>query len=409
MADPNDLGMNLFDIYSPDQAASQNAAAALARALRGRQALGMVGAASGDPAIAQSAGSMLQSGNALQNELAGAGLHKAEQALQEKHLTVQEQQLANMMRHQQTMEDIAMGRLGQGDTRLQAYIDNLHNALRLKGIRYNPNSGQFENIAPMTQQPAGTQPKAPLLPSVNPPPTNPGAGSVPQPGTQVPLSVPPMGGKMLQSALEQFGNDFDPNKGRSGEIGRNMSRVNAANRLLALAVDPNGGPRNLTPQQMPELAQGLASLIAGGGAGAQAQIEHLTPQSLRGDWAKVAQWVTNEPQGTGQQAFVQNMIETAKREAGVASNAIQQAAMARIGKHQVLISRNPNEAKLAADRFGYDLDPASMTIKPKGLPEPVAAAPDAQDQAAMDWLKANQNHPKAAGVAAKLRAKGLIP
>ena len=407
MADPNDVGLNLYDIYSPDQAVSQNAAAALARALRGRQALGMVGAVSGDPAITQSATGMLQSGNALQGELAGAGQHKAELELERQRYATQLAQLQAMMGYRGAELDIRNRLADQGQER----IDQMNKALALKGIRYNPNTGQMENIAPMAG--VGSQPRGPLLPRVNPPPTPaPGLGPPspsPQPSPAAAPAGPPMGGKMLQSALEQFGNDFDPNKGRSGEIGRNMARLNAANRLLALAMDPTGAPRNLTPQQMPELAQGLASLISGGGTGAQSQIEHLTPQSLRGDWAKVAQWVTNEPQGTGQQAFVQNMIETAKREAEVALNAIQQAAMARIGKHQVLISRNPNEAKLAADRFGYDLDPASMTIKPKRLPEPVAAAPDAQDQAAMDWLKANQNHPKAAGVAAKLRAKGLIP
>jgi len=407
MADPNDVGLNLYDIYSPDQAVSQNAAAALARALRGRQALGMVGAVSGDPAITQSATGMLQSGNALQGELAGAGQHKAELELERQRYATQLAQLQAMMGYRGAELDIRNRLADQGQER----IDQVNKALALKGIRYNPNTGQMENIAPMAG--VGSQPRGPLLPRVNPPPTPaPGLGPPspsPQPSPAAAPAGPPMGGKMLQSALEQFGNDFDPNKGRSGEIGRNMARLNAANRLLALAMDPTGAPRNLTPQQMPELAQGLASLISGGGTGAQSQIEHLTPQSLRGDWAKVAQWVTNEPQGTGQQAFVQNMIETAKREAEVALNAIQQAAMARIGKHQVLISRNPNEAKLAADRFGYDLDPASMTIKPKRLPEPVAAAPDAQDQAAMDWLKANQNHPKAAGVAAKLRAKGLIP
>ncbi len=47
-------------------------------------------------------------------------------------------------------------------------------------------------------------------------------------------------------------------------------------------------------------------------------------------------------------------------------------------------------------------------LQSKQAPKQPAAQPNAADQQAMDWLKANPNDPNAAGVRAKLKAKGLI-
>jgi hypothetical protein len=181
-----------------------------------------------------------------------------------------------------------------------------------------------------------------------------------------------MAGKMLDKALKDLGADFDPNGGRSGEMGKNQARVNAANRVITLGRDPSTDQaRNLTPNQMPEMAQSVASLISGNGGGAQAQIEHLLPKSFSRDAAGILQYLTNEPQGAGQQAFVQQMLETADRERDVATQAVQKAAAQRIGKHQVVISRNPQEAARTLQGYGYELDPRTLAVRPIG---PAAAA-----------------------------------
>ena len=61
-------------------------------------------------------------------------------------------------------------------------------------------------------------------------------------------------GNTLTKALMALKADFDPSGGRSGEFGKNFARVGAANRLLTLATDENGQPKDLNPQQMPELS-----------------------------------------------------------------------------------------------------------------------------------------------------------
>jgi hypothetical protein len=163
---------------------------------------------------------------------------------------------------------------------------------------------------------------------------------------------------------------------------------------------------------MPELSQALASLIAGGGTGTLAQIEHMTPKTMSGDWAKVAQWITNEPHGAGQQAFVQNMIETALREREVAQKGVDTVRSQRAAKHQRVLRGNPQESKTLLQGFGWDIDEnGSPVLKPQAAPAshaaPAAPQVSAEDQQAIEWLKANPSHPKAAAVAAKLKAKGL--
>lgn len=211
-----------------------------------------------------------------------------------------------------------------------------------------------------------------------------------------------MGGKMLDKALKELGQDFDPSGGRSGEFGKNQARINAANRIRALAVDENGNARDLTINQMPELAQSVASLISGGGSGAQAQIEHLLPRSYSRDVSGITQYLSNEPQGAGQKAFVQQMVDTAERERQVAQQSIDAARAQRAAKHQRVLLGNPEESRRVLNGFGWDLGPDGMPVQKQAAPKI-----SSDDQAAIEWLKANPNNTKAGAVAAKLKAKGL--
>lgn len=337
-----------------------NPVASLADAFRKKRALGALGMATGDPAMAS-----------LGKELTGEAQHGVTNAVQAQHLGIQQQQMQDMMRHRLVGEDLGQQRVDQGDEK----IDAMNRALALRGVRYNPNMGTFENIAGLA---GGRPPRRTLLPGATgasaPAPTpTPQPGGAPAPA-QGPSAAPPevLGG-WQDKALKALGADFNPSSGRAGEFGKNQARVNAAKRLLALGQDEHGGPRDLTPQQMPELAQGLASLISGGGAGAQSQIEHLTPQSMRGDWAKIAQWVTNEPHGTGQQAFVQNMIETAQREAQVAQQGIDQVRGQLGAKHLRILQAAPQASRKVLQGFGWDLGPDGLPVQAQAP----AAATDA--------------------------------
>lgn len=343
-----------------------NPVASLADAFRKKRALGVLGMATGDPAMAS-----------LGKELTGESQHGVTNAVQAQHLGIQQQQLQDMMRHRLVGEDLGQQRVDQGDEK----IDAMNKALALRGVRYNPNSGTFENIAGLARPPRRS-----LLPgatgaSAPAPMPTPQPGGAPAQATGPSVAPPEVLGKWQDQALKALGADFNPSSGRAGEFGKNQARVNAAKRLLALGQDEHGAPRDLTPQQMPELAQGLASLISGGGAGAQSQIEHLTPQSMRGDWAKIAQWVTNEPHGTGQQAFVQNMLETAQREAQVAQQGIDQVRGQLGAKHQRILQAAPQASRKVLQGFGWDLGPDGLPVQMQAKPPPAAVPAPASSAA----------------------------
>lgn len=354
-----------------------NPVATLANSLRRKRALGELGMATGDPAMA-----------GLGKELTGEAQHGVTEAIQAQHLGLQRDQFQSLEQHRLELEDQGRGRVTQGQERIdqgQARVDAMNQALALKGVRFNPNSGEFENITPLARPPA--QPRRTLLPGATgmgqpspaaaPPPATaspaaalPGAAASPGPAAE------PAIGKWQDKALKELGSDFNPSSGRAGEFGKNQTRVNAAKRVLALALDEKGQPRNLNPQQMPELAQSVAGLI-GGSSAAQAQTEHLLPKSYSRDVAGVLQYLTNEPHGAGQQAFVQNMVETAQREAQVAQQGIDQVRGQLGAKHQRIIQSNPQAARRVLQGFGWDLGLDGMPVQSAPAPAAAAGANDA--------------------------------
>lgn len=343
----------------------------LANALRRKRALGTLGMATGDPAMA-----------GVGKELTGEAQHGVTEALQAQHLGLQRDQFQSLEQHRLELEDQGRNRVNQGQERAdqgQARIDAMNQALALKGVRFNPNSGEFENITPLAKPPA-TVPQRTVLPGATglgrPPPA--AAPRAAPPATAPPDIAAPPGpavepaiGKWQDKALKELGSDFNPSSGRAGEFGKNQVRVNAAKRVLALAIDENGQPRNLNPQQMPELAQSVAGLI-GGSSAAQAQTEHLLPKSFSRDAAGVLQYLTNEPHGAGQQAFVQNMVETAQREAQVAQQGIDQVRGQLGAKHQRILRSNPEAARRVLQGFGWDLGPDGMPVQSTPGAAPVA-------------------------------------
>lgn len=335
-----------------------NPVASLADAFRKKRALGALGMATGDPAMAS-----------LGKELTGEAQHGVTNAVQAQHLGIQQQQMQDMMRHRLVGEDLGQQRVDQGDEK----IDAMNRALALRGVRYNPNSGAFENIAGLARPPRRTLlPGATGAATPGPTPTpQPGGAPAPAPG---PSAAPPeVLGKWQDKALKDLGADFNPSSFRAGEFGKNQARVNSAKRVLALAVDENGQPRDLSPQQMPELAQSVASLI-GGSSAAQAQIEHLLPKSYSKDVAGILQYFTNEPHGAGQQAFVKQMVETAQREAQVAQQGIDQVRGQLGAKHQRILQAAPQASRKVLQGFGWDLGPDGLPVQMPAKPPPTDAA-----------------------------------
>jgi hypothetical protein len=321
---------------------------------QGLQQLSMLGELSGDPAMQHAAGMYMQQQN------------------QARQLAV----LENSVRHQQEMENQGRGRLGISQER----VDQMNQQLAMRGIRYDPNLNKFIDIRQM----AGVKPPPPrsalplstgAAPAAPPgqPPSGDGGGPPPvAPGATGDAPI----GKWQDKALKELGADFNPSSGRSGEFGKNQARLNAAQRLLTLAVDPKtGGPADLTPQQMSEISGSLATLIGGGSSGEGTRRE-LTPYTKGRSIAEIQQWLTDAPHGADQQAFVKQMIDTAKREQGVAQQSIDQVRGQLVSKHQRILRSNPEEARKVLQGFGWDLGPDGSPIMQQAKP-PAAVGGDA--------------------------------
>jgi hypothetical protein len=111
---------------------------------------------------------------------------------------------------------------------------------------------------------------------------------------------------------------------RNSPQGRNQQTIDAAGRMLVLYDQGLDQKNGLTPTQMTEIATAAASLISGNGtSSAQAQIEHLTPQTAGRTSAQIEQWLKNEPAGAKQMEFAKQFMDTALREGHQASENIK--------------------------------------------------------------------------------------
>lgn len=112
--------------------------------------------------------------------------------------------------------------------------------------------------------------------------------------------------------------------GRSGEFGRQTKISNQADQVLQLKSQADSQGGQLSPNQMHELALATAALVSGNpGGAAQGTIEALVPHTIGSDTAKLTQWLSDSPQGTNQQAFIQQMFDTATREKNLADEKIK--------------------------------------------------------------------------------------
>jgi hypothetical protein len=131
---------------------------------------------------------------------------------------------------------------------------------------------------------------------------------------------------------------------------------------LAAMVLINQMQGNLTPNQMRELATSVANLLSRGGVVAEGQIDSLVPNTLFGKIKDWQQWLTNEPTGTGQQAFVKNLGDTVNREIGLSQQYLQQLYSSRLSQFSQFKSDKPDEYN--ADLTAHNIDPLTLEFKP---------------------------------------------
>lgn len=172
--------------------------------------------------------------------------------------------------------------------------------------------------------------------------------------------------------ITKFGDALDENKGRTGEFGRQVQFVNNADRVLALKQQfPDG---DIPPTQMAELASASAALISGGSHGAEATVNRFVPKTLSGSEAGIAQWLTSDPHGAGQQAFAKLMFDTAIRERAIAAGKVKQTKMSRVAQYADVEQSDPDRFNAVLSSHGLDPDEYQQFKKAgfKSAPEPRA-------------------------------------
>ena len=176
--------------------------------------------------------------------------------------------------------------------------------------------------------------------------------------------------KEINKMMQDAGKDLDIYKARSGAVGQIGKTQVTAGRLATMvnAFKDN----NLPPQQMAELAAGLAGLATGGNVVAQEQIRNILPATAASSAANLQQWFTNEPQGAGQQEFVKMMMHTINREAQTAGKQARSLRLRYLPKHAALYRQAPDEFKQLAAANG--ISPQELDDAFQADPEAVAKA-----------------------------------
>lgn len=147
--------------------------------------------------------------------------------------------------------------------------------------------------------------------------------------------------------------DLDPNKARGGNLASNQKRVDSADRVKALLAQVHNNP---DPRQMEELAISTQSLLSNSGSPGAEQVRALIPQTALGSANKFVEWISNNPTGTGQQAFVTRMAETVDRERSLAQQQVQKAQTQRLSAHSKFQSKYPDSYNAITRSYGLSGD-----------------------------------------------------
>lgn len=176
--------------------------------------------------------------------------------------------------------------------------------------------------------------------------------------------------KTTANLMQRMKDDLDPDKARGGNLAANQKQVYQAERLEQLYTEANGDIRNLDSRQMEELAIGLNKLLSGSSTGAASQIEALVPKTAAGNSKKLAEWLSNDPTGTGQVKFVQRMAETVEREKEIAKKQVMEAQKKRLPAYKKLKEADPESYQQILAGYGLSEDEGKpSSTSHKGLPD----------------------------------------
>jgi hypothetical protein len=142
--------------------------------------------------------------------------------------------------------------------------------------------------------------------------------------------------------LSKMSKDLDPSAMVRGAFSISKQVIDRADRLRTLddyvQAYQNG---NADSRQIEELAIGMNSLLSGSNTGAQEQVKMLVPKTAIGNASKMYEFLSGNPQGTNQQAFVKRMMGTIENEKRTAQAQINKTRFSRIAQYKDVEAADP--------------------------------------------------------------------
>lgn len=169
--------------------------------------------------------------------------------------------------------------------------------------------------------------------------------------------------KEASDLARKLGDTLDPSKaGNRTAMGKAAAVSASADRIQAL-VSSVPTVDKLNPQQMVELARSLDTLLTGGSGATVSITKELVPQSIASKAAGIVQWITNNPTGTNQKAFVDRMMDTVNREREVANQQISRYQTAKLPAFSRLQKLDPTtyDNILSAQNLGANAAKSEST------------------------------------------------
>ena len=118
-------------------------------------------------------------------------------------------------------------------------------------------------------------------------------------------------------------------------------------------------PKDITRRQIYEIARGLDAMLSQGAATISGT-KKLIPETAAGDVATIAEYILNIPKGARQQAFIQQMMDTVKREKDLAKTQVQGTQKKILSGYSHLKKADPERYNETLTAFGLPTDESTQ-------------------------------------------------
>lgn len=440
--------LNFQDLFGGNDTSSGIQTAALMQAIRQRRAAGMLGLATGDPAMSAMGNELNGEANQYQQTLVGAVRARPQYAMESEQ--AKQAKLANDAWADPAMGPALRGVLGQFMPNMNlpedASVPVMRNLLgpaekyaqswaamasrnKLQD-RYDPVTKQHYLFDPMSgasfspdgrplTSPVRTGPGAPMgTPPPSAVPRTGGSGNGRPPGAPPNPNAPePTRDPRASKWEDELKKDLDAASASSrSAFGSTANIIFRGARILPLLLqkNPDGTPRQPTQQEWQDISAALVAMQTNGVPPEQMTLNAM-PRDIAGDVSKIKSWLSSAPQAPDRQAWIERFVSNIQREEEQAKAFQRNAQLQRVAMHSDYANNFPKRMK--QNLRAYGLDPSIVDQIRAGTYAPPAAEGGAgpasapaiseQDRAAKAWADANPNDPRAAKIRDMLKTKGL--